>query len=108
VFLCRLLLVRLRSQVYCGFFPRFYLVADAILTLMQHRLDAVLVVPCGVRSWTPLLARLPVAASQHLSGPNLVILGRHVPAYMRAPTYNLHLRALLVLFTKNGPQCCKL
>jgi hypothetical protein len=80
-------------------FPPFYLIADAILKVMQHRLNAVLVIPCGVRSWTPLLARLPVVASQHLSGPNLVILGRHVPAYMRAPTYHLHLQALLVLFT---------
>jgi hypothetical protein len=55
-------------------FPPFYLIADAILKLMQHRLDAVLVIPCWLRSWTPLLARLPVAEASTCPAITLLFL----------------------------------
>ena len=79
-------------------FPPFYLIGEAIQKLISARVDAILIVPKGVRNWTPLLAGLPIQASQSIGGKNAVTFGAQVPAYMRAEQFHLHLRAMLVLF----------
>ena len=80
-------------------FPPFYLIADCLNKIGQHKIDTILIVPKGVKSWTPLLRQLPVIAEISLSKQHAICsIGSQAPAYMKLPGFKLHLKAVYIGF----------
>lgn len=80
-------------------FPPFYLTLQVLSKIKAEGVDTILIVPRGVRSWTPCLLALPVKDRLSSSGPSLVCRrGSQAPAYFYKPEFWLHLVALLVKF----------
>ena len=83
--------------VWC--FPPFGVVSETIAKIRQEQVDTILIVPQGIKSWTPLLQTLPVIDKLDLPEIHKVCdLGAQVPEYMRSASFKLYLRALLVKF----------
>ena len=66
-------------------FPPFSMVAPTLRHLLQRPVHAILVLPEGSRSWTPLLRLLPVVDDMPLGSQHVYHMGIRAPQAWRQP-----------------------
>lgn len=81
--------------------PTVLLIADMLQKLLNDRVNAILLLPKGVKTWTPLLNQLPVVATHSLSGrKGMFSFGAQVSPSLSLVMNRTHMKAFLVVFPR--------
>lgn len=81
-------------------FPPLYLIGETIKKLLEEKVAAILIVPKGVKYWTPIYNQLPIIDELSLSGrKNMFWYGSQLPRCLQQVFQNMHFKAARIEFS---------